>query len=128
MRTLRINKSPFYYAGYIGVSNTTEIDEDGIEISTGEMKAVYGSPVLSHGNISAAKGETEVKQFGEALIYDRVIVLDDVLTPIDEYSILWVDTAPGKTGGTADYDYVVKKVARSLNSVSIAISKVAGSA
>ena len=56
-----------------------------------------------------------------------MIVIADPKFPIDEYSILWVDSMPEvKEDGTTDtpHDYVVKKVARSLNSVSIAISKV----
>jgi hypothetical protein len=67
------------------------------------------------------------RQFGESESYDKVIVLDNPNTPIDEYAILWVDTLPHlNTDGTTDtpHDYIVKKVARSLNNVSIAIRKV----
>ena len=67
------------------------------------------------------------RQFGESESYDKVIVLDNLKSPINEYSILWVDTLPHlNDDGTTDtpHDYIVKKVARSLNSVSIAISKV----
>jgi hypothetical protein len=52
-------------------------------------------------------------------------VLDDVNIPIDENSVLWVDKAVEyDENGNPLFDYVVKKVARSLNSVSFAISKV----
>ena len=77
--------------------------------------------------MSAAQGEMQTRQFGESEGYDKVIVLDDKDIPIDEYSVLWVDTLPhlNADGSTeTPHDYVVKKVARSLNSVSIAISKV----
>jgi hypothetical protein len=60
-------------------------------------------------------------------MYDKVIVLDDRSTPIDEYSILWVDTPPllNDDGSTdTPHNYVVRKVARSLNGASIAIGKV----
>ena len=88
------------------------------------------------GNVSAAQGEIQSRQFGDSETYDKVIVLDNPSTPIDEYSILWVDTVPELTedGNLAlnekgevktPHDYIVKKVARSLNGVSIAISKVA---
>ena len=40
--------------------------------------------------------------------------------PIDENSILWVD----QLDTTEDHDYIVKRVAKSLNVVSIAIAKV----
>ena len=117
------NKTTFYYALYTG--QTEIIDEYGN--ATGQYSVTYGNPTKTLGNISAAQGEMQTRQFGESESYDKVIVLDDVNTPIDEYSILWVDTLPhlNEDGSTVTpHDYVVKKVARSLNSVSIAISKV----
>ena len=82
-------------------------------------------PVLDeYGNDT---GEHNVRQFGENESYDKVVVMDNTETPIDEHTILWVDTLPtlDENGATSTpHDYVVKKVARSLNSVSIAISKV----
>lgn len=131
MKCLARNKVTFYYALYTGKSaivNTQGQD-------TGEEKNTYSDPVAYKANISAAKGETEVRQFGDNLAYDRVIVLDNTAPAINEYSILWVDTIPtlddqGKlaTGQTGEvitpHDYIVKKVAKSLNSVLVAISKV----
>jgi hypothetical protein len=116
------NKTTFYYALYIG--QTEIIDEYGN--ATGQYSVTYGDPIKALGNVSAAQGEMQTRQFGDSESYDKVIVLDDVNTPIDEYSILWVDTPPILDGGSTktSHDYVVKKVARSLNSVSIAISKV----
>ena len=87
----------------------------------------HGNPIEFFANISAAKGETHTRQFGENESYDKVIVLDSDAPSIDEYSILWVDVIPElKEDGTTDtpHDYVVKKVAKSLNVTSIAISKV----
>ncbi|MEG1564133.1 MAG: hypothetical protein RR365_10475, partial [Bacteroides sp.] len=68
-------------------------------------------------------------------VYDKVIVADNSIPLINEYSVLWIDTMPqlDKTGALAidksgkvitPYDYVVTKVARSLTGVSIAVSKV----
>ena len=123
MRCMARNKTTFYYALYI---NETEIvDEYGN--TGGEYSVNYENPEKTLGNVSAAQGEMQTRQFGESESYDKVIVLDDANTPINEYSILWVDTLPLLNGdGTTEtpHDYVVKKVARSLNSVSIAISKV----
>ncbi len=119
MRCMTRNKTPFYYALYKG--QVEIIDEYGN--ATGEYETSYDEPVLTSGNISAAQGEIQSRQFGESESYDKVIVLDDKDTPIDEYTILWVDTLPQPNEGTP-YDYIVRKVARSLNSVSIAISKV----
>ena len=123
MRCLVRNKRKFYYASYIGETEIT--DEYGN--ATGEYNLAYENPIQLLGNVSAAQGEMQSRQFGESESYDKVIVLDDSDTPIDEYSILWVDTLPHlNDDGSTDtpHDYIVRKVARSLNGVSIAISKV----
>lgn len=131
MKTLKRNKSKFFYALYEDKVSVT--DEYGNE--TGEFKIVWGNPIECHANISAAKGETSTRQFGESEAYDKVIVTDDVTTLIDEYTVLWVDSTPelAEDGTLAlddngdeitPHDYIVKKIAKSLNSVSIAISKV----
>ena len=117
------NKSVYYYALFSEKKDI--IDEYGN--LTGENELIYEKPTKACGNISSAQGEVQSRQFGESLNYDKVIVLDNPLTPIDEYSILWVDILPSLAeDGSTDtpHDYVVKKVARSLNSVAIAISKV----
>ena len=123
MRCMVRNKSKFYYACYI---NEVEIiDEYGN--ATGEYKVLYGNVKSTQGNVSAAQGEMQSRQFGESESYDKVIVLDERDVPLDEHSILWVDALPhlNEDGSTdTPHDYIVKKVARSLNGVSIAISKV----
>mgnify|MGYP003537193367 FL=1 len=123
MRCMTRNKRTFYYASYIGETEIT--DEYGN--STGEYNLAYSKPIKVSGNISAAQGEMLNRQFGESERYDKVIVLDDINTPIDEYAILWVDTLPQLTEeGSTDtpHDYIIKKVAYSPNSVSIIIGKV----
>lgn len=131
MKCMNRNKVQFYYALYEG--REPILNEQGRK--TGQFKVVHGDPIAVYANISAAKGETQTRQFGENESYDKVIVMDSITPPIDEYSILWVDTMPIldtdgslKTNDNGEvitpHDYVVKKVAKSLNSVSIAISKV----
>ena len=123
MRGMVRNKVKFYYASYIG--ETEIIDEYGN--ATGEYEVSYSEPKKYFGNISAAQGEMQSRQFGVSESYDKVIVLDDRNAPIDEHTILWVDTLPHlNEDGTTDtpHDYIVKKCARSLNGVSIAIRKV----
>lgn len=131
MKCLERNKSKFYYALYVSRSEIT--DEYGNK--TGEYELTYGNPTEYHGNVSAAKGETQSMQFGENLSYDKVIVLDNNAPAINEYSVLWVDCVPVLTDGgelatdtngevITPHDYIVKKVAKSLNHVAIAISKV----
>ena len=123
MRTLVRNKIRIYYANYL----TKNPIEDEYGNLTGEYDIVYGNPVEIKANVSAARGESTTRQFGEDEGYDRVIVLDDPKVPIDVSTVLWIDTPPEiKVDGRTDtpYDYIVKQVATSLNSVSIAVSKV----
>ena len=131
MRCLARNKRTFFYALY---NEPTELIDD-YGNATGQYKVSYTDPVETKGNISGAEGEMQTRQFGDSVTYDKVIVLDNPNVPIDEYSILWVDSQPELTVDgklvtdengeiKTPHDYIVKKVARSLNSVSIAISKV----
>jgi hypothetical protein len=121
VRTLERNKTSFYYALYLGKEEN--IDADGN--ATGTYTILYSNPVECRGNISASSGSVQVEQFGNDLQYDKVVVLDDVNVPIDENSVLWVDKeVEHDKYGNPVFDYIVKKVARSLNSVSFAISKV----
>ena len=123
MKCLARNKVKFFYALY--ENKISVLDEYGND--TGEHDVKHGAPIECYGNVSAAKGETSARQFGENESYDKVIVMDNEAPPIDEHTILWVDTLPSfdETGAIiTPHDYVVKKVAKSMNSVSIAISKV----
>lgn len=131
MRMMERNKSGFFYALY--KEKVPKTDEYGND--TGEYEIVRDNPVEYAANVSAAKGETSTRQFGESESYDKVIVMDKDAPPIDEYTVLWVDKTPqlNEDGSLATsdegeiltpHDYIVKKVAKSLNSVSIAISKV----
>lgn len=123
MKCMQRNKSRFFYALYDKKEPIT--DEYGNV--TGEYDVTHGKPQEFFANISAAKGETQTRQFGENESYDKVIVMDNDAPPIDEFTILWIDTMPEFDESEeviTHHDYIVKKVARSLNSVSIAISKV----
>ena len=131
MRGLLRNKTKFYFALYEKREEIT--DEYGN--MTGQYGVTYGKPIEIYGNISASIGEIQDRHFGESESYDKVIVLDKRDIPIDEYSLLWVDTLPllDENGNLVldddgveitPHDYIVKKVARSLNHLSIAIRKV----
>ena len=123
MRCLVRNMRKFYYSLYEGRNEM----EDEYGNKTGEYEVVYGKPIEYRANISAAQGEVQNRQFGDSESYDKVITLGNVNIPIDEYAILWVDNLPTieEDGSTkTPHDYIVKKVARSLNAVSLAISKV----
>ena len=119
MRTNHRIRQPFWYALHGGIA--TETDEYGNEVGA---HAEYGTPVKAYGNLSAAQGAVVARQFGDDDQYDRVILVEDRDTPIDENSVLWVDTDPESD---EDYDYIVRRVARgsALNGTCmIAIEKV----
>lgn len=121
MRTLNRNKSTYYYALY--ENRVRHTDEYGNK--TSEWDVVYSNPVKARANISSAQGQSDTLVFGNDVQYDKTLVMEN--TPLDENSVLWVDHVPViNDDGSTDtpYDYVVKKVAKSLNSVSVAVSKV----
>lgn len=121
MKVMERNKRTFWYCLYD--RKEPIIDEDGNE--TGEEQIVYKPAQSLRANISAASGSSQVEQFGNLAGYDKVIVLDDTSCPIDESTVLFIDKDPAHDeGGKPLYDYMVKRVARSLNSVSIAVTKV----
>ena len=123
MRTLNRNKIRIFYANY---RDKAPIKDEYGNL-TGEYEISYDTPKEVKANVSAARGEATTRQFGEDVRYDRIIVLDNPTFPISETSILWIDTLPelAEDGSTkTPHDYIVKQVAASLNSVSIAVSKV----
>lgn len=121
MRNLERNKRPFVYCTYLG--KTPMVDEYGNE--SGEFKILFSEPVEVSGNISPATGYSQTEQFGSLENYDKVIVMDNPNTPIDDNTVLFIDKDYEEDAdGTPIYDYTVRRVARSLNSVSIAVSKV----
>lgn len=134
MRCANRNKQAFWYAQY---DETAEgYDEYGNQNAT---YPTYGKPVKAYGNISPAKGIVVTRQFGEDDEYDRVIVLENRDTPIDESAVLWIDQTPALNDDGAlaideetglfvtPWNYNVRRVARGLpefGSATIAVSKV----
>lgn len=121
MKAMERNKVGFFYLLYDRKEPVT--DGDGNE--TGEETVVYKPAVSLRANVSAATGASQVEQFGNLTGYDKVIVTDDLTCPIDENSVLFLDKEPVyDEDGKPLYDYMVRRVAKSLNSVSIAVTKV----
>jgi len=134
----------------ISIVGDRDVSENRIHDSygneTGELIKAYDRPVQMYANISPASGLARTEQFGDLADYDKVIVIDDVNCPITESTVLFVDKEPEystvstyedsgvetilgsglveKTYPVPVYDYIVRRVAKSLNSVSIAIQKV----
>ena len=123
MRGLTRNKRRFYYATL--TAEVQHTDEWGN--LTSEYDPHYSAPIEAWGNISPARNADNVSMFGMDLNYDKQLVMCPANVPIDEYCVLWVDTMPvlAVDGSTeTPFDYVVRRVARSINSVTIALSKV----
>ena len=98
-------------------------DEYGNE--TGERILHYSKPICMLANISPASGITQTEQFGNLENYDKVIVTHETDCPIDENTVLFIDKEPEySVMGTPMYDYTVRRVAKSLNHIAIAVSKV----
>lgn len=121
MRTMLINQRTFYYALYNGKQPI--VDGEGYE--TGELKVSYKPPVAMRANISPNTGRTEIMEFGNLDRYDAVIVTDDMSCPIDEETVLFIDSEPTFDElGLPLYNYTVRRVAKSINMIAIAVSKV----
>lgn len=143
MKTLKRNKRKFYYCTPIrdeyGETVTREIVDEYGNL-TGQYIVMYNAPTLFEANISPATGQSNTEQFGDLENYDKVIVIDDLNCPIDESSVLFIDKEPEfaevlthnvTAVTTTDEavpvpapDYTVLRVAKSLNSISIAVRKV----
>ncbi len=134
------NDQKFWYCLLDPTIEHALIDEYGNE--TGEIIPHYESAVSMYANISPARGQSQTEQFGNLDNYDKVIVTRDMSCPIDEHSVLFVEKEPEYASistheivsgnpniVTVTYsqpknDYIVKRVARSINSISIAVRKV----
>ena len=130
MRLLSRNKKTCYYALF--KASSAVLDDKGR--LTGSYRNEYEKPVQARFNISAAKGESTLRQFGEDVAYDKTICVEKSV-PVDEYTVWWIDKTPllDKTGNLildedgmpqTPWDYITRKVARSLNSTVIAVTKV----
>lgn len=116
MRSLNRNRRKFYYKTVVGVEEKT--DEWGNY--TGEYAPVYSELKSAYANISANKGDVSSQQFGNLLDYDRTISTTNLNIGLDETGVLWLDGADTDKA----HNFIVKKVAKSINSVQIAIKQV----
>lgn len=117
MRILARNKSKFYYAVYSPTPSMVYRDGK----ATGEYTVGYDAPVECYANIGVGTGDSQAELFGlNNSDYDKLILTDDLTLPIEESTVLWIDTLDI----TKPYDYIVKKVAKSLNVLAIAVKKV----
>ena len=130
MRSMRKNKQTFYYASLVGTTMGKDSDNNYTEPINS-----YSIPIESRAVISPASGNTELQLFGANEVYDKVITLDKGENYLAVGSVLWIDSdvtldtngdlAVDSNGKLlTPYNYVVTKVADSLNFVQVAIRKV----
>lgn len=135
MRTLAINKQPMWYA--LLESKTEVLDEYGNH--TGVFDIKYSAPVYYPVNMSPSRGVAGLEQFGINANYDRTFVTTDMNCPIKEDSVIWYGKNPydGTSGAvvghavaggavvgtrkTSPHNYVIHRVANSINGIAIAI-------
>lgn len=103
------NNQTFEYQLYLG--KQAIVDANGWE--TGETEQAYDEKVQAKANISPATGNVQVESFGNLADYDHVIITHDKTLPIDEHSLIWYE----------GNRYIVRRIAKSLNCISIAIAK-----
>lgn len=115
MKSLERNKQTIWYSLYMGKQDV--LDEDGL--ATGEKRLEFSAPVMMKANVSAARGTADIEQFGVNTDYSRTITTTDMDCPIDEHSRIWFGIEP-----TSPHNYEIVTVAKSLNSITIAIREV----
>ena len=115
MQLLNRNKRLIQYATYSG-SMSMVTDSDGFY--TGERTKFYGSVTTLMAYVTPSRGDATDEMFGKDLDYDKVMYTTKDC-PIDEFSLLWLDAS-----SSAPNDYIVSRVAESLNHKAIAIKKV----
>lgn len=120
MKLMKRNLKPVYYCLY--ADRVPLLDDDGNE--TSEQRIVYGEPVKLMCSVSPATGYAQANMFGNLESYDKVLITDDMTCPIDENTVLFVDKEPEFRDGKPIFDYTVRRVAKSLNTISYAVSKV----
>ena len=120
MRSLIRNKQKIYYSLYL--DKKPIYDEYGN--LTGEYELTYGDIKPFDINVSAAQGTSDVEQFGIDLNYSKTMVTNDLTCPINEAARLWIDKEAIVGGEETPHNYVVLKVARSINSITYAIKEV----
>lgn len=109
------NLQTVYYALWTAKTAITDTNND----ETGEYEDVYSDPVAMKCNVSPERSYALEEMFGPMTPYERVIITSDMTCPVDETSVFWIDVPT-----TSPYNYIVRRVAKSLNHISITVRKV----
>lgn len=116
MRTVKRNKRPVAFAFYEGV---TELSDDDGNL-TGEYEVHYTEPVKTLMNVSGGRGQADIALFGLTQTFARTATTEDLTTPFNTETVMWVETDPD----TEPFDYRVVAVSRTINQVVLALAEV----
>ena len=117
MRTLKRNKRPVAFAFYAGVQELT----DDYGNYTGEYDVSYTEPVKTKMNVSGGRGQADIALFGLTQTFGRTATTEDLDTPFNTETVMWIETDPDKG---EPFDYRVVAVSRTINQVVLALSEV----
>ena len=109
------NQQRFFYRNPAG-GPTPAVDGDGLY--TGEQDRAFTPRAEGYASFSPATGDVSEYGFGANVEYDRVLCAETDFG-MTEQSMLWVDDLEAEAP-----DYVVTRIARSLNHVRIALARV----
>lgn len=115
MRGLVRNTKPVSYALYQGQTEILDINGN----RTGEYRNTYSEPVTVRMNVAPANGVADWNPFGIDTPYTLVAMTFDLKSPISETSKVWVDKSIDEPA-----NYVVTRVARSINNIVYALLEV----
>lgn len=117
MRGLMRNKRKIVYKNYV----RTDYEVDTNNRKTGNKTVVYSDAITVYGTVSTPTGNAILEMFGTNENYDKVVVLDMPSINIDENSVLWLDRT---YGSDVAYDYIVRRIVRNHNFLTIGVRKV----
>ena len=117
MRGLMRNKRGIVYKNYV----RTEYEVDSNNRKTGNRTVVYSDSKTVYGSVSTPTGNSVLEMFGTNEDYDKILVIDQTDIDIGENAILWVDRNYGED---VPHDYVIKRIVRNHNFLTIGIRKV----
>lgn len=123
MRSLIVNKKPFYALNYKGVVDVRDSEGN----LTGEKTIEYTKAFKVKANLSGAKGSSQSEVFGTDIHYDKTFTLSNDefnKLKLTENSVFFIDKKVEYENGQPLYNYRVKKIADVINDVAIAIERV----
>ena len=115
------NTQTLFYAQYS--DKIPILDSDGYE--TGEYTVGYENPVLLDANVVDKTSQIAREYFGNDIEY-KYVILTDRDCPIQEDTILWIDTENPLENEGVKYNCIVSAIKKSLNYKAIAVKGVTG--